>query len=203
MDIRLHICPALGVILGAFIVCRNPPVTPGIIQAHLQPLFPHRLAVFPHKITPWRLLCTAVIRGCRIPQTITVMVPCSKTSIFKTSLLKHFRKSLRIKKRRIPFLCHLFITRTQAPPNQCNRRCLQAVSERKRKSHDVHAYLMCRHGIRALLRSHHRRHHKPNPHQNLFKENTVPYMDQIAQRPGGRPNLILHNIGNVDKAIRF
>ena len=74
---------------------------------------------------------------------------------------------------------HFFIICTKTPPDQGDGSRLQAVSKGEGKSHDIHAYLMRSHRIGSLVGGHDRRHHEADPHEELFKENTVSYMDQI------------------------
>ena len=58
----------------------------------------------------------------------------------------------------------------EAPADQCNRCGLKAVTERKRKRHNIHADLVCRHRIGSLFGRHDRRHHKADPHENLLRK---------------------------------
>ena len=89
----------------------------------------------------------------------------------------------------------------KAPADQCNRCGLKAVTERKRKRHNIHADLVCRHRIGSLLGRHDRRHHKADPHENLFEKHTVPDPDQADERCNRRFNFVLQNIAKVQESV--
>ena len=89
----------------------------------------------------------------------------------------------------------------KAPADQCNRCGLEAVTERKRKRHNIHADLVCRHRIGSLLGRHDRRHHKADPHENLLEKHTVPDPDQADERCNRRFNFVLQNIAKIQESV--
>ena len=89
----------------------------------------------------------------------------------------------------------------KAPADQCNRCGLKAVTERKRKRHNIHADLMCRHRISALFGRHDRRHHKTDAHENLLEKHTVADFNQAAECCKRRFDFIPQNIADIQKSV--
>ena len=59
---------------------------------------------------------------------------------------------------------------SQAPPDQCHRRHLHAVSKGERQAHHIHAYLVGREGIGPQFGRHHRHSHKSDPQKDLLQK---------------------------------
>ena len=62
---------------------------------------------------------------------------------------------------------------------------------------------MSRHGACPLVCRHDGRQHETDSHQNLFRKNTVAYLDNTAHGFHRRTYFFLHNIGDADKVILF
>lgn len=99
------------------------------------------------------------------------------------------------------FLGQFLIFLAKTPADQSHSGGLQPVTKGEGKPHNVHAHLMCSHGIRPLVSGHNGSHHKTHTHQKLFKEYAVPYLYETEEGSGSRAYFVLEDIGHTDKAF--